>query len=744
MYRMSEPNANPRFFNPELMRDFVRLADLLPEKSVLRVYAVRGELEIPVKIFDNESLQRIRRQPTDRAYTFILDHGCKMNSLRSSSDDCFPSAVDAERFAANVMSTPCDTALAALSQLVDMPYLMERYSDMLDLLSSPSDFTSRLDVSTLLVLNLGCSLRKAGAAKFARSPSMEWYKCTQLGQFSVGREAFSPKRIVCLTFDRKTSLWFAYTPKKQWAKAVLDSSGMSRSSKPDAGLQRGEVDYSGTVKRKTRRRPEKSEPPIKRRKKYRTPAICPCDICTECRNSEYASVIDPGGPQTKYISPLDAPMLLRVCGLATPDNVKRMEECLRISVSAFDTEAFTRSIDDMPIRVDPVTEFRAEGGAFAKQELCLAGHAYNPSEDESTYEYDMFNFCDGDPHDVMDAFVGSLLKLRLSNKEKKKKLLQPVREAMERVRKAHFEFFYSRGVSLKHAAETYDASLFGKLERSLDSMENRHCCVAINAKSYDFVIMQRLLVSVVRERRGLRIMLSGSKNSKVKHSKIRFASISLICVSELLPPACSLRKLTSMVGLEEEKAYFPYECLRSPEDLLRETLPPPSSELWYDTLNQRQRPESEITAAFQLFRERNCSNILQYLSIYMETDCVVLLKSTQRWFFELYRTLGIHPFATEKYSVASFSFASVIRKLSEDLRPSFFVTSVNPAYSIMRKSCIGGLSCVFAHEGPLTSEGQRAEDGAAAGLPGGRSRCLQPEAGILACDVHSLYGTSLG
>lgn len=110
-------------------------------------------------------------------------------------------------------------------------------------------------------------------------------------------------------------------------------------------------------------------------------------------------------------------------------------------------------------------------------------------------------------------------------------------------------------------------------------------------------------------------------------------------------------------NLLHQKSFFPYEFIDNEEKLKLENLP--SIENFYSSLKNETISPENYEHAKQVFLKFNCSNILQYLLLYLKTDCLLLMSC-----FEFFREFLYQHFELEVLSfvtIAGYSYEAFLK-----------------------------------------------------------------------------------
>lgn len=113
---------------------------------------------------------------------------------------------------------------------------------------------------------------------------------------------------------------------------------------------------------------------------------------------------------------------------------------------------------------------------------------------------------------------------------------------------------------IRRVRDSWKGSLFGLIEKHLESLIKSYLVFGFNSEAYDLVVLCARLVTAAKAQglRGIRMSSTGSR--------IRFLTIQGIRFTEarrLAPPGCNLSRLAKFAGLEEEKSIFPFNLFTS-------------------------------------------------------------------------------------------------------------------------------------------------------------------------------------
>lgn len=153
---------------------------------------------------------------------------------------------------------------------------------------------------------------------------------------------------------------------------------------------------------------------------------------------------------------------------------------------------------------------------------------------------------------------------------------------------------------------------------------------------------------------------------------------------------------------------------------------------WANSLS-KPPTNNQIVDMHNIYLAHKCTNLGQFLAIYLKRDVELTLASCVRWLAQLYGEFEIHSVDSNNLSIASYSFNGMMRQLARDQRPACYSNESLPAYSVIADTKIGGLTQVWKHEATNKT------------LPEGYSD-IYPEGedvgSLLYLDIHSLYGSS--
>ena len=177
----------------------------------------------------------------------------------------------------------------------------------------------------------------------------------------------------------------------------------------------------------------------------------------------------------------------------------------------------------------------------------------------------------------------------------------------------------------------------GRFQAHLERLTKTFVCVGFNCSRYDKILLVRTM-STWYKARGARVYIQRRGNSL---TYLSFDGIQFRDLRHLLPPT-SLENFCAMAELEGlSKLAFPFSLLDASQSFLDETELPSDPDLWRSDLTLETPSQSVVDEARQLFKDRGCKNIFEYLAFYLSCDVkmthlgMLKLKKTFYSIFEL-------------------------------------------------------------------------------------------------------------
>ena len=152
--------------------------------------------------------------------------------------------------------------------------------------------------------------------------------------------------------------------------------------------------------------------------------------------------------------------------------------------------------------------------------------------------------------------------------------------------------------------------------------------------------------------------------------------------------------LASTVGLKEEKMIFPYGILEGLGLVLDDPELPDHGPKWFDVLKQEVVESRFVDEAKKTFHRLGCKSIREYLSLYLEMDLLLLLRSSLLLLEKFEALTGISPIDCDKATLSSYSMYCSQMHLTWNKRPGAFCNNNPMLYNILRDALRGGLTMV--------------------------------------------------
>ncbi len=236
-------------------------------------------------------------------------------------------------------------------------------------------------------------------------------------------------------------------------------------------------------------------------------AGCRCYECAESdsmlKNFSFDSAAVTGIRKTEGLGPRvrqrafrtypDVKRQLRLLRLESPKNLEAVDRCVTLSLAAFDIEAISYEPGDdhsldANLDLEPVSNIRLDSSVRRMQKICLIGHHDNLMRERGE-GVRIFRTMTND-EEVVARYADFFLGQQREARRVKAGLLAPLYELIDAFERGHEEF--SRG----HKKEQrFRSTLLGELQVSLDRLRDRFYIFVLHNKSYDNVLLAKLLAS---------------------------------------------------------------------------------------------------------------------------------------------------------------------------------------------------------------------------------------------------------
>ena len=467
-----------------------------------------------------------------------------------------------------------------------------------------------------------------------------------------------------------------YRPNDETAEAVLSQD--SKTSVTSAQLVKPILTFAEEEEKKWRESP------------------CSCDICTTQASTYYDNFPERPAQRPTRIE-LTVAEYMHLFGLDTPENMRALEEALKLSSCAMDLESYTVSLP-VPTgfsRPGYSRKIRADSAPRAVQKIAVIGHADRMRESgEIKLQYIRVR---GDTGEAVESacfdYLNYLADRREEAERAKRDLLRPVTRFLEVMKKAH-QKFCSENDNEETAENSWRGTIFGRLDRVLERLFRSYVVWSFNGARYDHPMLAgpMSLAARLRSQPG-RININKRGNSVVSMSfsgpgltGIRFRDI-----RDLLDPSFSLSRFAKMCGLEEEKGIFPFSQLKNDRDLSAKAFDwRPSA--WKNDLTGQYTPPEVIEDIKRRFESGEFIDVYDYLIKYLRSDLILLLEGSEK-LFDMYRLMmGFHLLDASRFSISSASWYAGQLHLFRNKRPSMFNVQIPSAYAMLRQSTLGGVT----------------------------------------------------
>lgn len=184
------------------------------------------------------------------------------------------------------------------------------------------------------------------------------------------------------------------------------------------------------------------------------------------------------------------------------------------------------------------------------------------------------------------------------------------------------------------------------------------------------------------------IQKSGNKVTSI-HSRSK--KITFRDITKLLAPSTNLRSFGKLFSLKQSKAHFPFSKLTS-INYLSETKLPSDLADWTSDISGKTITLEEIKEAQTLFEQNKCSNVGEYLKIYLKLDVAILYKATNLWRCQLKQQIGIDFIESHKFTIASLTHFAGGINMTQNKRIGNFFPNNSQVYRLLRQGMRGNLS----------------------------------------------------
>ena len=200
------------------------------------------------------------------------------------------------------------------------------------------------------------------------------------------------------------------------------------------------------------------------------------------------------------------------------------------------------------------------------------------------------------------------------------------------------------------------------------------------SSGYDHVLLQSYLVPYLFEGK-FRPKLE-KRGNKVTTISTRIGIV-FRDVVKLLAPSTNLRSFGKLFDLEQAKAHFPFGILTSVDALGLPNLPD-DPKLWKSELTGAPLSAADIAEAQELFRRSGCSNVGEYLRLYLKLDVDILYLATQGWRKRLKELVDIDFVESRKYTISSLSYLAGHRTCVRERQLGHFFPNNSQIYRLLR------------------------------------------------------------
>ena len=259
---------------------------------------------------------------------------------------------------------------------------------------------------------------------------------------------------------------------------------------------------------------------------------------------------------------------------------------------------------------------------------------------------------------------------------------------------AYQTYLKSKLLSMHKTIDAYDATVDDNhplmcLYRELQSYLRQCIVLGFNA-SYDMGLIEEYLISYLLNVESIQFCVKRGK----KLICLASPSLKFLDISNYLAPNYSLEKYMAAYGPKDMKCCkfrFPYEYINSLSRL--DEIGLPSHEKFFSKLKNTNISEEEYKETVQLFQERNCHTLGDYLEVYTKNDVEPFLQCVIRH----YRIFQAHNVDMYRDTVSLPGIAQKI--LLNSITPnnyfSLFPQKHSHLYHLLLQQIRGGVSIIF-------------------------------------------------
>ena len=299
-------------------------------------------------------------------------------------------------------------------------------------------------------------------------------------------------------------------------------------------------------------------------------------------------------------------------------------------------------------------------------------------------------------------------------------LLKTLYDHLLILKTAHFNYGLNIKRAIEHINRSWYSSIFGQFEGRLNKLLKQLVIFTFHGQSFDMLYLAQMggladcnivcldkvfldqslgSVSYLETKTRFQISIQ-KKGSKVSRISVRKSGLVFLDICKMLSPETSLLDFGNLVGLNKthkiEKSVFPFDLLKDLTFLDQPNLPS-DEKSWFSSLSG---PVSKkrIFEAHEQFQKAGCSTVADFLVHYLRLDSDITLLATITYFDKLNELLKSHPMDLCCFSLASYSYNSVLNYLANKKRFGNYFVNHSVIYAHLHGSLVGGCSIVTTRD----------------------------------------------
>ena len=229
--------------------------------------------------------------------------------------------------------------------------------------------------------------------------------------------------------------------------------------------------------------------------------------------------------------------------------------------------------------------------------------------------------------------------------------------------------------------QAWENNIFGLVEKKLKSLSRVFNCYALNAESFDLVLLYSQIVCYCKEQ-GIKRVSMQKEGAKIRFLKM--GELRITDIKRLLAPGTSLDSFGKLAGLDIKKSIFPFEKFTSRDYLLEPSLPTEASD-WASKLNPDKNPsQADVNEALRTFEEQGMTCVGDFLRAYLILDVKVLLQATVAMAKTYYSILKLDFTEMGKFTVSSVASVGAAHYLARNKKPAMFHVNHARTYRVRK------------------------------------------------------------